>query len=140
LQKGWPVLLDLTKTDFVYPASCVVGSRAFIKESPRVVDRFLRAYVESIHLIKKDRSFTEKVFNKWLRQPDPEIAKRTIQVYAELFKRVPAVTDGGIKAVLEELAEGSPVPKEMMNRPDYFRDPGPLERLVKEGWIEQLYR
>ena len=140
LQKGWPVLLDLTKTDFVYPASCVVSSRAFIKESPRVVDRFLRAYLEAIHLTKKDRSFTEKVFNKWLRQPDPEIAKRTVQVYADLFKRVPTVTDGGIKAVLEELAESSPVPKEMMNRPDYFRDPAPLERLVKEGWIEQLYR
>ena len=140
LQKGWPVLLDLTKTDFVYPASCVVSSRAFIKESPRVVDRFLRAYVEAIHLTKKDRSFTEKVFNKWLRQPDPEIAKRTVQVYADLFKRVPTVTDGGIKAVLEELAESSPVPKEMMNRPDYFRDPAPVERLVKEGWIEQLYR
>ena len=140
LQKGWPVLLDLSKTDFVYPASCVVSSRAFIKENPRVVDRFLRAYVESIHFIKKDRSFTEKVFTKWLRQPDPEITKRTVQVYADLFKRVPTVTDGGIKAVLEELAENSPVPKEMMNRPDYFRDTAPLERLVKEGWIDQLYR
>jgi ABC-type nitrate/sulfonate/bicarbonate transport system substrate-binding protein len=140
LQKGWPVLLDLSKTDFVYPASCVVSSRVFIKESPRVVDRFLRAYVEAIHLTKKDRSFTEKVFNKYLRQPDPEIAKRTIQVYAELFKRVPTVTDGGIKAVLEELAESSPVPKEMMNRPDYFRDQAPLERIAREGWVEQLYR
>jgi ABC-type nitrate/sulfonate/bicarbonate transport system substrate-binding protein len=140
LHRGWPVLLDLSKTDFVYPASCVVSSRHFIKESPRVVDRFLRAYVEAIHLTKKDRSFTEKVFNKWLRQPDPEIAKRTVQVYAELFKRVPTVTDAGIKAVLEELAESSPVPKEMMTRPDYFRDPIPLERLVKEGWIDQLYR
>jgi hypothetical protein len=57
-----------------------------------------------------------------------------------LFKRVPTVSDGGIKSVLEELAESSPVPKEMMNRPDYFRDQAPLERLVKEGWIEQLYR
>ena len=140
LQKGWPVLLDLSKTDFVYPASCVVSSQAFIKESPRVVDGFLRAYVESIHLIKSDRPFTEKVFTKWLRQPDSEIAKRTIQVYADLFKRVPTVTDSGIKAVLEELAESSPVPKEMINRPDYFRDPAPLQRLVKEGWIEQLYR
>lgn len=140
LQKGWPVLLDLSKTDFVYPASCVVSSRAFIKESPRVVDRFLRAYVESIHLIKKDRSFTEKVFAKWLRQSDPEIVKRTLQVYAELFKRAPTVTDGGVNAVLEELAESSPVPKEFMNRPDYFRDHAPLERLVKEGWIERLYR
>jgi NitT/TauT family transport system substrate-binding protein len=140
LQRGWPVLLDLSKTDFAYPASCVVSSRAFIKANPGVVDHFLRAYVDSIHLIKKDRSLTERVFTKWLRQPDPEIAKKTVQVYAELFKRVPTVTDGGIKAVLEELAESSPVPKELMNRPDYFRDPAPVERLVKEGWVEQLYR
>lgn len=140
LQKGWPVLLDLSKTEFVYPASCVVSSRAFIKQSPRIVDRFIRAYVDSIHLIKKDRSFTERVFTKWLRQSEHEIVKRTVQVYAELFKRVPTVTDGGIKAVLEELAESSPVPKEMMNRPDYFRDSAPLERVVREGWIEQLYR
>src|SRR5574342_143931 len=110
LQKGWPVLLDLSKTDFVYPASCVVSSRVFIKENPAVVDRFLRAYVESIHLIKKDRLFTEKVFAKWLRQPDPEIAKQTVKVYGELVKRVPTVTDGGIKAVIEELAESNPVP------------------------------
>jgi hypothetical protein len=48
-------------------------------------------------LIKKERSFTEKVFAKWLRQPDAEIAKRTVHVYAELFKRVPTVTDGGIR-------------------------------------------
>ncbi len=140
LQKGWPVLLDLSKTDFAYPASCVVSSRAFLKQSSKVVDRFLRAYVEAIQLIKKDRSLTERVFTKWLRQPDPEIAKRTVQVYADLFKRVPTVTDGGIKAVIEELAESSPVPKELMNRPDYFRDLAPLDRLVKEGWIEQLYR
>jgi NitT/TauT family transport system substrate-binding protein len=140
LQKGWPVLLDLTKTDFTYPASCVVSSGTFIKESPKIVDRFLRAYVESIHLIKKDRTFTEKVLAKWLRQSDTEVAKRTVQAYAELFKRVPTVTDGGIKSVLEELAESTSVPKEIMNRPDYFRDPAPLERLVKEGWIDQLYR
>jgi hypothetical protein len=42
--------------------------------------------------------------------------------------------------VLEELAESSPVPKEMMNRPDYFRDQAPLERIAREGWVEQLYR
>jgi NitT/TauT family transport system substrate-binding protein len=140
LQKGWPVLLDLTKTDFVYPASCVVSSRAFVRESPRVVDRFLKAYVDAIHVIKQDRPLTEKIFTKRLRQSDPDIVKRTLQVYTELFKRVPTVTDGGIKAVLEELGESSPVPKEMMNRPDYFRDSAPLERLVKEGWIDQLYR
>jgi NitT/TauT family transport system substrate-binding protein len=40
LQRGWPVLLDLSKTDFVYPASCVVSSRSFVKDNPDTVERF----------------------------------------------------------------------------------------------------
>jgi ABC-type nitrate/sulfonate/bicarbonate transport system substrate-binding protein len=140
LQKGWPVLLDLSKTDFTYPASCVVASRAYIKENPRVIDSFLRAYVESIHLIKKDPSLPQKSFAKWLRQSDPEIIKRTVQVYGELFKRVPTVTDSGVNAVVEELAESSPGAKEFLNRPDYFRDSAPLEKLVNEGYIDRLYK
>ncbi len=140
MQKGWPILLDLTKTDFSYPASCIVSNRVFVRDRRAVVDRFLRAYVEAIHHIKTNRPFAEKVFNKWLRQDDREIAKKTVEAYAALYKRVPTVPDGGIKAVLDELAERSPVPKEFMDRPDLFRDQAPLERLVKEGWIDQLYR
>jgi len=140
LQKKWPVLLDLSKTDFAYPASCVVSTRVFVRENPNIVDRFLRAYVEAIHHIKKNHLFAEKVFNKWLRQDDPEIAKKTVDAYAELFKRVPTVPDNGIKAVLEELSERNPVPKEFLDQPDHFRDNAPLEKLIKDGWIDQLYR
>ena len=140
LQKNWPVLLDLSKTDFSYPASCVVSSRVFIRENLNIVDRFLRAYVEAIHHIKKNHPFAQKVFSKWLRQDNPEIAKKTVDAYAELFKRVPTVPENGIKAVLEELAERNPVPKEFLDHPNQFRDHAPLGKLINEGWIDQLYR
>ncbi|HEX2931427.1 MAG TPA: ABC transporter substrate-binding protein, partial [Candidatus Binatia bacterium] len=29
MQRGWPVLVDLTKSDLVYPSSCVTSTRAF---------------------------------------------------------------------------------------------------------------
>lgn len=138
LQKGWPILLDLTKTDFAYPASCVVSSPAFVKGNPDMVERFLKAYVEAIHLMQKDRASGEKVYAKWLRQNDPIVARKTIEAYANLFKAVPKVSDRGIKAVLEEMSLNSPVPKELMDRPEYFRDNGPLEKLVSDGWIEQI--
>jgi NitT/TauT family transport system substrate-binding protein len=140
IQKGWPILIDLSKTDFSYPASCIVSSRAFVRNNGAVVDRFLRAYVAAIHHIKTNRSFAEQVFIKWLRQENREIARKTIEAYAALYKRVPNVPEAGIKAVIEELAERSPVPKEFMDRPDLFRDPAPLDKLVKEGWINELYR
>jgi NitT/TauT family transport system substrate-binding protein len=73
LQRGWPVFVDLSTTDLVYPSSCVASSRAFVKAEPKVVDDFLRAYVAAIQLIKKDQFFAEKTFAKWLREKDPSL-------------------------------------------------------------------
>jgi len=140
LQKGWPVLLDLSKTDFVYPASCVVSSRAFVKDNPDIAERFLKAYIEAIHLMKKDHGAGERAYNKWLKPKDMLLAKKAVDAYANLFKPIPRVSDRGIQAVLEELALSTPVPKDLIDRPEYFRDNGPLEKLVSSGWIAQLGR
>lgn len=140
LQKGWPVLLDLSKTDFVYPASCVVSSRAFVKENPDVSERFLKAYIEAIHLMKKDHSAGERAYSQWLKPKDPQLARKAVEAYANLFKPIPRVTDRAIRAVLEELALSTPVPKDWMDRPERFRESGPLDKLVRSGWIAGLAR
>src|SRR5437867_6412444 len=79
LQRGWPVLVDLSTTDLVYPSSCVTSSRAFIRAVPKITDDFLKAYVAAIHLIKKDHRFAEKSFSKWMREKDATITKRTVR-------------------------------------------------------------
>ena len=66
--------------------------------------------------------------------------KKTVEAYAPLFKPVPYVPDKGLDLVLKELPRRRPVPKEFMENPDQFRDHGPLEKLVRAGWIDQLYK
>lgn len=140
MQKGWPVLVDLSKADFLYPPSCVASSRGFIKNNPALVERFLKAYLEAIRLIKRDSGFTERIFRKWQREADSSAIKKTVEVYTPLFKSVPYVPDKGLELVLKEVQRRRPVPKEFLDRPDQFRDHGPLERLVRAGWIDQLYK
>ena len=70
LRRNWPMLIDLTKTDLVYPSSCVTSSRTFVKSEPRVVEDFLNAYVAGIQLIKKDPGFAERSLAKWTRERD----------------------------------------------------------------------
>jgi NitT/TauT family transport system substrate-binding protein len=140
LDKGWPLLVDLSKTNFVYPPSCVTSSRAFLREQPGTVERVLKAYVEAIHRLKKDRAFAERVYAKTYRETDPKIIKKTVEVYADLFKSVPYVPDQGIDVVVKQLAQRRSLPKGFVSRAEQFRDNGPLEKLVKEGWIDQLYR
>lgn len=133
LRKGWPVLVDLSKTDFAYPPSCVTSSRAFVRDQPEVTERFLRAYVEAIQLIKRDPAPAEAAFAKWFRERDVELVRKTVEVYAKLFKSAPYVPDKGLERVLGDLASRRPVPKELLGRLSYFRDHGPLEKVVKES-------
>jgi NitT/TauT family transport system substrate-binding protein len=133
LQKGWPLLVDLSTTDLVYPSSCVASSRAFVKNEPKLVEDFLRAYVNGIQRIKRDPQFAEKTFAKWLREKDPVLIKKTVEAYSKLFKPIPNVPDKGIENVLKDLANRRPVPKEFIGRPELFRDNNPLEKALSRS-------
>ena len=133
LQRGWPVFVDLSTTDLVYPSSCVASSRAFVKAEPKVVDDFLRAYVAAIQLIKKDQNFAEKTFAKWLREKDSFLIKKTVESYARLFKAAPYVPDKGIENVMKDLANRRTVPRDFIGRYDFFRDHGPLEKALSRS-------
>jgi NitT/TauT family transport system substrate-binding protein len=132
LQRGWPVLVDLSTTDMVYPSSCVTSSRAFIRAEPKTTEDFLRAYVAGIDRIKRDLKFAEKSFAKWLREKDPLIVKQSVGAYARLFKRAPFVPDKGIENVVKDLMRSRPEFKEYLNWPEPFRENRPLEKVLKE--------
>jgi NitT/TauT family transport system substrate-binding protein len=132
LQRGWPVLIDLSNTDLVYPSSCVTSSRAFIRAEPKTTHEFLRAYVAGIHLIKKNHTFAEKSFAKWMREKDPAITKKTVEAYARLFKAAPFVPDKGIENVIQDLIKARPDFKEYLGWPEPFRENGPLEKVLRD--------
>src|SRR5678815_346441 len=130
MQKNWPMFVDLSTTDLVYPSSCVASSRAFIKAEPKTIDDFLRAYVAAIQLIKKDQAFAEKTFAKRQNEKDPYLIRKTVESYAKLFKPAPYVPDKGIETVMKDLASRRPVAKEFIGRPELFRDNAPLEKAL----------
>jgi NitT/TauT family transport system substrate-binding protein len=132
LQRGWPVLVDLSTTDLVYPSSCVTSSRAFIRAEPKTTHEFLRAYVAGIHLIKKDLRFAEQSFTKWMREKDSAITKKTVESYARLFKPAPIVPDKGIENVVQDLVKARPDFKQYIGWPEPFRENGPLEKVLRE--------
>jgi NitT/TauT family transport system substrate-binding protein len=130
LERGWPMFVDLSKTDLIYPSSCVATSRAFVKSEPKLVENFLRAYTAAIQLLRKDQNIAERSFAKWLRETDPHLIKKTLESYLRLFKTAPYVPDKGIETVMKDLASRRTIPKEFIGRPELFRDNVPLERAL----------
>src|ERR1051325_268071 len=91
MQRGWPVLVDLSKTDLIYPSSCVTSSRTFVKTEPRVVESFLNAYVSQIQLIKKERASAIKSVIKGNRDGDTTNLAKSVDAFTRLFKVPPYV-------------------------------------------------
>ena len=130
MQRNWPVLVDLTKSDLIYPSSCVTSSRAFVKAEPKTVTAFLNTYVSAIHLIKKDPKLAERTLIKWLKEKESANLTKSVEAFVRLFKAAPYVPDKGIENVLKDLASQRPVPKDFIGHPELFRDNGPLDRVV----------
>jgi NitT/TauT family transport system substrate-binding protein len=139
LERGWPVLVNLTQTGFKYPPSCVAGSRAFVRKNPSTVDGFLKAYIEAIHIIKKDIDLTKRVYAKYYRESDPAVTDKVVRAYADLFKPIPNVPEEGIEVVVRDFASRRPLQKDML-KTSLYKDDGPLEKIIKEGWVNQLQR
>ena len=130
LRRNWPVLADLTKTDLVYPSSCVTSSRTFVKSEPKVVEDFLSAYSAGIQLIKQDQGFAERSLVKWTREKNAYVVSKSVETHARIFKAAPYVPDKGIENVMKDLANRRSVPKEFVGRPELFRDNVPLDRAL----------
>lgn len=138
LDRGWPVLIDLSKTDLKYPPSCVGSSRAFVRRNPNTVERFLKAYTEAIHVIKTDSALTKRVYAKEYRESDAAVVDKIVTVYSGLFKSIPSVPSSGLETVIREAAARKALPSEAFRQPDFYKDDAPLQKIVKDGWIEQL--
>jgi NitT/TauT family transport system substrate-binding protein len=131
-QRNWPVLVDLTKTDLIYPSSCVTSSRAFVKSEARVVERFLNAYVAGIQLIKKDQSLAERSLIKWTKDKESPALSKSVEAFRRIFKAAPYVPDKGIETIVKDLANQRPIAKEFIGHPELFRDNGPLEKALSQ--------
>jgi NitT/TauT family transport system substrate-binding protein len=138
LERGWPVLIDLSKTDLKYPPSCVGSSRAFVRRNANTVERFLKAYTEAIHVIKTDSALTKRVYAKEYRESDAAVVDKIVTVYSGLFKSIPSVPASGLETVIREAAARKALPSEAFRQPDFYKDDAPLQKIVKDGWIEQL--
>ncbi|HEX5607332.1 MAG TPA: ABC transporter substrate-binding protein [Candidatus Binatia bacterium] len=132
-QRGWPVLADLTKSDLVYPSSCVTSTRAFVKAEPKVVNAFLNTYVSAIRLIKTDQKLAERSLLKWLKEKESPTLSKSLEAFIRLFKPIPYVPDKGIENILKDLGLQRPVPNAFIGHPELFRDNVPLERALPKS-------
>ncbi|HEX6437542.1 MAG TPA: ABC transporter substrate-binding protein [Candidatus Binatia bacterium] len=135
---GYNEIADIAALGLEFPFVGIVTKKTFIKEQPDVVQRFVRAYTESIALYKSNRELAKKVTSKYTGIKDPEILNSTVDFYAPKLASVPYPTVGGIRFVLDQVATRDPRAKNF--NPETFMDVRFVKQLEDSGFIQGLKR
>jgi ABC-type nitrate/sulfonate/bicarbonate transport system substrate-binding protein len=137
VQAGYRVLADMGDMSANFTQSSLYTKGSYLRDNRDRAKRFLRAYVEAVHVIKTDRQRTSRVFGMRMRIEDPEMLKSTYDYFAPRFSFPPRVDMTGIRDTLRFYVEqGNP---ELKNRnPEEFVDQSLLDELDKDGFLKKL--
>jgi NitT/TauT family transport system substrate-binding protein len=139
IKLGNRLLLHLPALGISYAANGLSTRGELIRNDPDLVRRYLSAVIESVALMKKDRTFTMKILRKYLRTDDPELLAETYDVQiTKYLMKAPLPTTEAVRSVVEELAERNPKAKDQ--DPAKFFDDRFVRQLESSGFIEALYR
>jgi ABC-type nitrate/sulfonate/bicarbonate transport system substrate-binding protein len=135
---GYKEFLNLGELKYRYPGTALVTTDAFIRNRPQTVNRFLKATLEGVKYAKANPDFTIKILGKYTRSGDTKLLASAFKSYVlGYIRNVPTITASEIDAVLEDVSSRNP--KAKTADPKQFYDPAPLEQLVKEGFVKELY-
>ena len=136
---GFKELVNITDMDLAFPNPSLMVQGGIMKRKPDLVDRFMRAYVRSIHHARSDREMTFKSIAKYTKIEDPLVLQRAYDLYVgKVLEKAPYINMAGMKNALDDLAKTVPAAKDA--KPEQFIDTRFLDNIEKSGLLKELYR
>jgi NitT/TauT family transport system substrate-binding protein len=132
---GLRQILNVTDLNIPFIFVGVATTRKTIQQKPDAITRFLRAYTESIAIIKRDKETALKAIGKFLKTDNRRALDAIYDDYAGAFPRVPLMTKDEVKAVLDVAKN----PKAQQVKPEDFYDNSFVQKLEASGFINSLY-
>ncbi len=138
-REGFRELLDIASLGTPYAANGVTVRKSYLQQRRDVAVNYLKAFLEAIARVKKDKPFALEVMGKYLRTADREILSETYDfAIGKYLKARPYPSAEAFRSVVHELAQVNP--KARGQDPRRFYDDAILQELDKSGFIDGLYR
>jgi NitT/TauT family transport system substrate-binding protein len=138
LRAGMKILLNLRDLNVPYQGSGLVTTQRVLARKRDIARRFLKSFVEAIHLVKTNPEISKKAFAKYRQSKDEKRIEDAYQALREMVKPKPYPSIEGFRTIIKDASERIPAAKTA--NPKDFIDAGLLEELDKSGFIDALYR
>ena len=103
-----------------------------------VARRFLKSYVEAIHIVKTSPDVSKKAFAKYRQTKDDKRLEDAYHALREIVTPKPYPSLEGFKTIIKDASDRIPAAKTA--NPKDFMDVSLLEELDRSGYIDALYK
>lgn len=132
------MVADLSRLDVPYTLHGIGTRKNIIRDRRDTVVRFMKAYVEAIHVFKTKKELALNTLKKYARMSDISLMSSTYDDYSQrLIPAVPYPSAPGIQTIIDHLAKTRPEAKGL--KPNDFIDVSILKEIEDSGFVKKLY-
>ncbi|MGH7772182.1 MAG: ABC transporter substrate-binding protein [Candidatus Binatia bacterium] len=127
------ILLELVDLGIPYSMNMIAVSRDYYRRYPETVEGMVRAYAEGVAAINHQKERALRVIAKYSRLTEAKSIEDHYRDSVTYLDRIPRAEPEAIHTILEFMGKkGMPV--------ETFMDNTIVDRLVREGFIDRLYK
>lgn len=136
--KGFFELVNYDALGLSYPQHAVTTLRPTIAKNPELVERVLKALIESMAIFKGNKQKSFAVWRKYMRGASEEFLEETYQHTVAAMEAVPTPSVQAIASALDMISVHYPQAKQ--TDPNLIVDPSFVRRIDQSGFISALYK
>lgn len=139
-EQGFKNLANMADFDDVYASNVHLFRKTTIAANPELPELIIKAHAEAVKRFYEDKAFAVKAYLAYDTQQRPEDIERIYDTNFKqnLLERVPYVLASAVTAIQEQAAAQASTQFQNFD-PKAVIDNSVVDRLVKEGFFEQLY-
>lgn len=127
------MLMNMGDLGIPYSMNLIVFSRDFYRRNLETVEGIVRGYIEGVAALHHQKDRALRVISRYSRLSDPKKAEDLYLGSVASLERIPRVEPEAVLSILEFMGKKGVAL-------ETFADNSIVERLIREGFTEKLYR
>ena len=138
---GMNSLIDMAESGLTFPTNFFTVKRSYLITNRLKIINFMKATIEGLYILKKDRALGLQLIKRYLRVDD-EMAGIGYDYYlARHGDGILSLPDRrGLELVIEQVSRENPKAKGQSPESLALLEPSVLDEIKKSGFIEKLKR
>jgi NitT/TauT family transport system substrate-binding protein len=129
-------LANAVDLDVPYAMNLITVTQDFLRKNPDTAERLLKAYIEGVGSMIRDKALASRIFSKYFKRSDAGFLEETYSIVTRLLERIPRVDPRTISTAIEIESIKAASAEQLTEK---LVDNSIVDRLVKEGFIDKVF-